>query len=402
MKSEYEWVTRATDYNKGYRQFRRDLKRAGYEVKTQDLTTEDLDDMIRSRIQRGGQATGYRKMWAQLWTEFGVRVDRKEVRKRMRIIDPVGVRARRPGTRRRRGKYHAGVNQVWHLDSWEKLAAYGLYIHGGIDGESRFIVYMTVALTKRKEDIYTSFLEGLNRVRRHPDYTRSDNMTEGVLIAEHMLRNVGPDSYRQGSSTSNIVIERFWNILREGCTWWYVDALDSLAAAGLFERNKTHHKQSVLVVFGVQLSMDVENFVNTHNQSRIRAMRERSIASKIPAQEFFEHSEEEPNFGYVPARYRRRPRPVYAGKEWLASETFQTIRNELFEAYSEYSDNYKLRYIAHVVMTEECYKLENGATIQQLLGQPLDANNTRGQLQADVRMKLHAFKELNTSFKPWE
>ena len=48
-------------------------------------------------------------------------------------------------------------NSLWHLDGYHKLIRWRLVIHGGIDGFSRLITYLTVSPNNHAETVLHSF-----------------------------------------------------------------------------------------------------------------------------------------------------------------------------------------------------------------------------------------------------
>lgn len=63
-----------------------------------------------------------------------------------------------------------------------------LVIHGGIDGYSRFPVFMKVSNNNRAETVLCAFLEAVEQFGI-PERVRSDKGGENVLVAEYMLQH---------------------------------------------------------------------------------------------------------------------------------------------------------------------------------------------------------------------
>ena len=78
--------------------------------------------------------------------------------KSLRIIDPEGVESRCRKRRRLKGRRYGtpGPNFLWHVDEWDRLAPFGVFIHGAVDGFSRRILLLEVNSTNKNLSIITS------------------------------------------------------------------------------------------------------------------------------------------------------------------------------------------------------------------------------------------------------
>ena len=67
----------------------------------------------------------------------------------LRVIDPEGVDLRK--RRRLKGQRYAtpGPNFLCHVDGWDKLASFGIFIHGAVDGFSRRLLWLEVNSTNK-------------------------------------------------------------------------------------------------------------------------------------------------------------------------------------------------------------------------------------------------------------
>ena len=71
-------------------------------------------------------------------------------------IDPDGVDRRKTMRRLKRQRYATpGPNFLWHVDGWDKLAPFSIFIHGAVDGFSRRILYSwkSTQLTRTRESL---------------------------------------------------------------------------------------------------------------------------------------------------------------------------------------------------------------------------------------------------------
>ena len=63
-----------------------------------------------------------------------------------------------------------------------------LVIHGGVDGFSRFPVYLKVSNNNRADTVLSAFIKGV-QLFGMPSRVRSDKGGENVLVAEYMLQH---------------------------------------------------------------------------------------------------------------------------------------------------------------------------------------------------------------------
>lgn len=77
-------------------------------------------------------------------------------------------------------------------------------MHGGIDGYSRLIVYLSAATNNRAATVLKSFLEAVD-VYGVPSRVRSDKGRENVDVARYMVANRGMNrnSHIAGRSVHN-------------------------------------------------------------------------------------------------------------------------------------------------------------------------------------------------------
>ncbi|WAR13553.1 hypothetical protein MAR_027733, partial [Mya arenaria] len=116
----------------------------------------------------------------------GLKVQELRVRQVVRECDPCGVLFRKvflTSCRIQRRTYSvSGPQALWHIDGNHKLIRWRLVIHGGIDGYSRFPVYLNVSNNNRADTVLYAFLEAVQQFGL-------DKGGENVLVAEYMVEH---------------------------------------------------------------------------------------------------------------------------------------------------------------------------------------------------------------------
>ncbi len=83
----------------------------------------------------------------------GIRVQRWRVREHLCLLDGVG-RAIRNRCSIKHRIYSVGMpNELWHMDSNQKLIAYRFVVHGCVDGYSRAIMYLQCKLENKTRQL---------------------------------------------------------------------------------------------------------------------------------------------------------------------------------------------------------------------------------------------------------
>ncbi|XP_062304625.1 uncharacterized protein LOC134009010 isoform X2 [Osmerus eperlanus] len=175
------------------------------------LSEEELDAVI-AEIHQSHPNTGYRMMKSFLHAR-GLLVQITRVRDSLKRVDPIGneVRAMANRTLRRRQYSVPAPNAMWHIDGNHKLIRWRFVVHGGIDGFSRLIVYLSAATNNRASTVLESFIGGINKFGL-PSRVRSDKGGENIDVAQFMVEHRGENrnSHITGRSVHNQRIERLW------------------------------------------------------------------------------------------------------------------------------------------------------------------------------------------------
>ena len=114
---------------------------------------------------------------------------------------------------------------MWHVDGWDKLAPFGSFIHGAVDGFSRRILWLDVNSTNKNPRVIAShYLDTVEQLGGVPRRLRCDKGTENVVIGtlQQFFRwnddddFAGSKSFVEGESSGNQRIEAWWSKFREG------------------------------------------------------------------------------------------------------------------------------------------------------------------------------------------
>ena len=123
---------------------------------------------------------------------------RQTVRDIMDILLPGALEKRRRRRLIRREYTNVGPNYMVHVDQNDKLAKYGFFIHGAIDGFSRNLVWINVGNTNRNSATIAHFyLQYAISICGVPLLLRTDPGTENTLMLDvhALLREDGIDDH---------------------------------------------------------------------------------------------------------------------------------------------------------------------------------------------------------------
>ena len=196
---------------------------------------------LQRELERSGQLHGYRWMY-HICRQQGINVSREHVRVLLNELDPEGVNIRRQRRLVRRRYVTRGPNFVWHMDGYDKLKAYGIAIHGCVDGFSRSVIWLNAYTTNNNPRVVAGyFLEAVSTRLGCPRIIRADRGTENNVVCDlqryfrsnaHDPQALNPFLY--GSSTCNQRIESFWSMLRKKFAQYWLDLFNFLKDEGLF------------------------------------------------------------------------------------------------------------------------------------------------------------------------
>ena len=111
----------------------------------EEIVSVTLEELENSR----GSFMGCRQLTRHSRRKYNLQVTRDTVMKFLCIIDPEGVECRKRRRLKRPRYITAGPNFLWHVDGWDKLAHFGIFIHGAVDGFSRRILCLEANSTNK-------------------------------------------------------------------------------------------------------------------------------------------------------------------------------------------------------------------------------------------------------------
>jgi hypothetical protein len=174
-----------------------------------------------------------------------------------------------------------GVNWCWHLDAWLKLAMYGIYVKGIIDGFSKFVLSAVAYGSNNGTNSAKSLYEVLER-EGVPSHIRLDCGSENRKMAVMMLillEGIERDPFFVGTSTRNTPIERWWRDARRFCLQLYKGMFQEFesasraygnAGAVYLEQLNTNHIYILHYLFLGRINESLKNFVVQWNHHSLK------------------------------------------------------------------------------------------------------------------------------------
>lgn len=197
---------------------------------------------------------------------IGFVVQRQRVRESLARVDPVGTALRWSVVIPRRTYRVVCPNALWHIDTHQCLVRWGFSVHGGIDGYSRLITYLSCATDNQASTVLCSFLRGVQRFGC-PSRVRSDRGMENCYVARFMLwfRGCRRGSHITGSSVHNQRIERLWRDVFSGCLSMYYDLFSELENMGMLNVDNAVHTFALHYIYGPRINRALEFFTSAWN-----------------------------------------------------------------------------------------------------------------------------------------
>ncbi len=173
------------------------------------ISDRDLQEVV-SQIQQYHPCTG-RSLTQGYLLGMGVRVQRRRIADALQQVNPINSAMRWQQVISRRRYSVPGPNSLWHIDGNHSLIRWRFVIHGGIDGYSRYVVFLQCSSNNRAETMFDAFMRATQSCGV-PSRVRSDRGGENILVCSFMISTRGLDrgSHIAGSSHHNQRIERLW------------------------------------------------------------------------------------------------------------------------------------------------------------------------------------------------
>ncbi|XP_033729585.1 uncharacterized protein LOC117318741 [Pecten maximus] len=211
--------------------------------------TDDALDSVVAQTQTSFPNAGS-VMMSGIIQAKGTLVQRQHLRKSIERVNPIPVAQRFARTVSRRHNHVKMSNSLWHVDGHMKLIRWGISTHGGIDGYSRLIVFLSTDTNNKAKTVLRHFVKACQKCGV-PSRVRSDVGGENLMIALFMNLFNGANRYSHitGRYVHNQRIERLWRDVFTQVIEKYYNQFYSMEDQGELDIDNTLHLLALKFAF---------------------------------------------------------------------------------------------------------------------------------------------------------
>ncbi|XP_070175898.1 uncharacterized protein, partial [Littorina saxatilis] len=206
---------------------------------------------------------------------FVHQVTRQQLRDVLHNCDQLGIEERKRRRLHRRVYNVQAPNHLWHLDTNHKLIRWHFVIAGGIDGFSRYIVFLNCANNNKSQTILHFFKDGENKCGTTPLRVRTDKGQENIKVAEYMIQKRGMNrrTVIAGKSTHNQRIERLWRDVYDGVLCYFYELFYFMEEHGILNPSNTAHIYALHYVYLGKINEKLDIWKEAWQRHRLRTAR---------------------------------------------------------------------------------------------------------------------------------
>ncbi|KAI9324506.1 hypothetical protein BDR26DRAFT_881204 [Obelidium mucronatum] len=234
------------------------LRRRRHSPEERQAAIDQATVAIRNYRENIGERTGYRLMCQHLHLDLNISIPRSSVRLLLREMEEGAVDDRKYRRLKRNNYVGKGPFEACAYDQHDKFRIYGLFVHGGIDCYSRYLMWLKVWKTNRQGALIARYyLEACRQFRKVWDKTIADNGLENPIpgkiqremiqeLVEEFIREfpefadevqINPEDSHQTvyDSRLNQKIECFWSQFLRQLGWDLLNQLEKGVANGFYD-----------------------------------------------------------------------------------------------------------------------------------------------------------------------